>query len=238
MRLLLAIIAFLALSSHSFGKELLVSCAAGMMELLKHASSEYQKLKGKKLLLNVSSSGRLAAQIERGAPVDAFISASWFWVEWLKDKGLVEKSSITPVASTKLVVVVPKGSRLKSLNEAERIAVGNKFAPVGAYAVESLKKLNLYQELKDRIVYAPTVRAITLWVLSGNADAGIIYYSDFIKYKDRLKLLKVLPEGSHEPIRFYGACTKRKPGECEEFLDFLKGLPEDFYQKFGFEKVR
>ena len=238
MRLLVLIITFLLLPSLASAGEILISSAAGMMELVKEVGKEFEKRTGTKVVFNFSSSGKIAKQIEAGAPTDLFISASKFWIDYLKKRGLIEEESAIPFASTELVVVAPKGSKLNSLLEAETVAVGNKFAPVGAYALESLRKLGLYEKLRDRLIYAPTVRQITLWVMSGNADAGIIYYSDYVKYRNRLKLIKVLPESSHRPIEFFAACTGSSPKECREFEEFLKELPERVYKKYGFKKVK
>jgi len=234
---LLTLIITLLLFGNAYGKELLVSSAAGIAELTKEAGKRFSKEKGVKVYYNFSSSGRLAKQIEGGAPVDCFVSASKRWTLYLKERGLVEGETITPLAQTSLVVVAPKDSNLKSLEEARTVAVGNRFAPVGSYALESLKNLGLYEKVKDKLIFAPTVRQITLWVISGNADAGVIYYSDYLKYKDQLKLVEVLPESSHSPIYFYGSCTKRGGEPCREFLEEFKKLPLKVYRSFGFKKV-
>ncbi|WP_456342954.1 molybdate ABC transporter substrate-binding protein [Thermovibrio sp.] len=238
MRLLVLIITFLLLPSLASAGEILISSAAGMMEFIKEVGKEFERRTGKEVVFNFSSSGKIAKQIEAGAPTDLFISASKFWIDYLKRMGLIEKETAIPFASTELVVVAPKGSKLNSLLEAETVAVGNKFAPVGAYALESLKRLGLYEKLKSRLIYAPNVRQITLWVMSGNADAGIIYYSDFVKYRKKLKPLKVLPENSHSPIEFFAACTGSSLKECREFEEFLKELPDEVYEKYGFKKVK
>ena len=233
LRLLLLIITFIGQTA--LAGELTVSAAAGAMELIKEVGKEFSKEKGVKVYFNFSSSGRLAKQIEAGAPVDVFISASHFWSSYLEKKGLLKE--VRPIAKTKLVAVAPKDSKIKSLLEAEKIAVGNKFAPVGKYAIEALKREGLYGKLKGRLIFSPTVRQITLWVASGNVDAGIIYYSDFLRYTDRLKLIKLFPPTSHSPIYFYGGCTQRGGELCKEFLNFLEAS-EEIYPLYGFEKVK
>ncbi len=238
MRLLVLIITLLLLPITSSAKEFLISSAAGVMEFTKEVGREFERERGCKVIFNFSSSGRIAKQIEAGAPTDLFISASAFWVNYLKERGLLKPETVRPFAKTNLVVVTLKGSKVESLSQAATIAVGNKFAPVGVYALESLKSLGLYGKLKGRLIYAPTVRQITLWVISGNADAGIIYYSDYLKYRDKLKLIEVLPEKSHSPIEFFTACTGSNLRECKEFEEFLRGVPEETYQKFGLKKVK
>ncbi len=222
----------------AFSKELTVSCAAGALDLIKEIGKRYEKETGEKITFNFSSSGKLAKQIEAGAPVDVLISASPFWSSYLTKKGLLLKESVKPIMETELVVIAPKDSNLKSLKEAETIAVGNSFAPVGKYALESLKSLKLYEKLKEKLLFAPNVRELTLWVISGNADAGIVYYSTYLKFKDKLRLIEVLPKKSHEPIFFTAGCTKKNPKECKEFERFILKQPESLFRKFGFEKVK
>ncbi|WP_457680554.1 molybdate ABC transporter substrate-binding protein [Thermovibrio sp.] len=235
MRLLFLII-LLLLPLRVLSKELSVFSAAGVMDFMKEAGREYEKTSGSEVIFNFSSSGKLAKQIELGAPADCYASASKFWVDYLKRKKLLKEGTIKPFATTELVVVAPKESKIKNITQAQTIAVGNRFAPVGIYAVESLKNLGLYDKLKNRLIYGPTVRTLTIWVITGNASAAIIYYSDYLKFKNRLKLVEVLPKKSHRPIEFYLGCTGRKLKECKAFEDFLFKLPEKTYEKFGLEK--
>jgi len=219
-------------------EELLVSAAMGVRELLTALGKDFEKKEGLPVVFNFASSGKLAGQIEGGAEVDVYISASRFWANYLKRKKLLK--SVSPFAKTELVVVTYKGSEVTSLQDAETVAVGDRLAPVGKYALQSLKKLGLYSKLKNRLVYAPDVRQIAVWVATKNADAGIIYYSDYLKFKDRLKLLEILPETSHDPIRFYvGIVSSSKKKEiAEKFKEFLLSAPSNTYKRFGFSKCK
>ena len=224
----------LLLTAPAFSRELWVFCAMGIRDLAKATAKDFKE----KVVFNFSSSGKLAKQIEMGAPADLYLSANKFWVDYLKGKGLLEKDTITPVAKTELVVIAPKNSKIKGLSQAEKIAVGDRSAPVGRYALESLKRLGLYDKLKGKLVFAPNVRQVAVWVATGNADAGIVYLSDYLRFKNEVKLLEVLPESSHEPIVFYGAVVKgaKNGAAAEKFLKKLKNEPEETFEKFGFKR--
>ncbi len=228
-----------ALLSNSFAAELSISAAMGTRELVSEIGNRFEKQTGNRVIFNFSSSGKLAKQIESGAPADVYISASKFWMDYLVKKGVVDKESTLPFAKTKLVLVVPKNSKVTSLENAEKIAVGDKLAPVGKYALETLKKLGLYEKVKEMLVFAPTVRQITIWVITGNADAGIVYYSDYLKFKDKLKLIEVFPENSHRPIMFYVGLvnSSQKKDLGKKFEEFLLSQDEKEFEKFGFFKV-
>ncbi len=221
----------------SFAGELFVSAAMGTKEFISEVGDRFERQTGNRVIFNFSSSGKLAKQIELGAPVDVYISALKFWMDYLVEKKIVDEKSVLPFAKTKLVLVVSKDSKITSLEEARKIAIGDKLAPVGRYALETLENLGLYRKIEDRLVFAPTVRQITIWVVTGNADAGIIYYSDYLKFKDKLRLLRVFPDSLHRPIMFYIGLVSPQREIGKEFEKFLLSQKDEDFEKFGFFKV-
>jgi len=238
LRFYFTILTLLFLSTAAYGKELLISAAMGTKEFVKTVGKEFQEKTGKRVVFNFSSSGRLINQIVQGAPSDIYISASKFWVDYGVKRKALDGKTVKPFAETSLVLIAPKNGKVKELTEADRIAVGNRLAPVGKYAVQTLKSLGVYKKVKEKLVYSPNVRQITVWVMTGNADLGLIYYSDYLKFKDKVKLIKVFPDNLHAPIRFYVACVKGgNESECRAFEKFLSTVPQSEYKKFGFKKV-
>ncbi len=238
LRLYFTTLILLLLSAPVLGKELLISAAMGTKEFVRTAGKEFQEKTGTKVIFNFSSSGKLINQIVQGAPSDVYISASKFWVDYGVKKGALDEKTVKPFAETSLVLIASKNGKVKELTEAERIAVGNRLAPVGKYALQTLKNLGVYEKVRDKLVYSPNVRQITVWVMTGNADLGLVYYSDYLKFKDRVKLIKFFPNKLHNPIRFYVACVEgENEKECRDFEKFLSELPQSEYKKFGLEKV-
>ena len=209
----------------------------GMREPIKEIADRFSLETGVKVLLSFSSSGKLARQIEAGVPCDVFISASVFWTEYLVERHII--NSFRPFATTKLVIVSPQNIRFsdpKDICKAERVAIGNyKFAPFGKYALSALKNTGLYQCVKDRLLLANHVAQAAMWVVTGNVDAGIIYFSDYLRFKDKLKLVWVFPEGSHEKILFTAAYLTP---EGKKFFDFLfSRRMSPVLKRWGFEPV-
>ena len=92
--------------------DLTISAAAS----LKDALGEVQKLylvekPNTALTINFGASGTLQQQIEQGAPVDMFFSASKSNMTALKDGGLLIDSTVKNLLQNKLVLVVPKDSK-------------------------------------------------------------------------------------------------------------------------------
>ncbi len=237
VRLLYFTILFL-LTLSAYGREITVSTAMGMREFVGEVSREFSEKTGVKVYINAASSGKLIKQIEAGAPVDVYISANKFWMEYGTKRGLIDGRSVRDLAETKLVLVAPKNSKIDSFEKAEKIAVGNELAPIGKYAIQALKNLKVYNKIREKLVFSPNVRQIAVWTMTGNADLGIIYYSDYLKLKDKLKLVQILPDNLHSPIIFTIGCVKGKREKlCREFENFILKLPEKEYEKFGFKKA-
>ncbi len=196
-------------------------------------AKEFERQKGINVFVNASSSGKLARQIELGARCDLFISASFRWMNYLKNKGILK--SYVPLAKTKLVIVSSKRKRFNTANEickAERVAIGDyRFAPFGEYALSALKNVGLYECIKDKIVLASHVAQAAVWVSTGDVDAAVIYFSDYMKFKNNLKLVWIFPDNSHKDIIFLASYFT---GLGKQFLNFMRTKPYIF-KRWGFE---
>ncbi|BAT70893.1 molybdate transport system substrate-binding protein [Thermosulfidibacter takaii ABI70S6] len=228
---------FFLLSTPGFVKELYICCAMGVKEPVEEIAGRFTAESGYKLYFNFSSSGNLAHQIEAGAPCDVFISASLFWSEYLRKREFIK--SFIPFATTKLVVVAPIGTfyrNLKDICKVQRLVIGNyRIAPFGRYALSALKNTGLYRCVKDRLILANDVLQAAAWVVTGNADAGVVYYSDYLKFKGRLKLVWVFPNNVHDKILF---TVSSLTDLGERFVRFLfTPEAEAILKRWGFEPV-
>lgn len=204
--------------------------------------------KADKIYLNFAASGVLAKQIEGGAPVDLFASASPDEMDTLERKGLIIKALRRDFAGNSIVVITPlrPAAVVRNLRDLEkkgiqRIVIGNPAtAPVGKYAEEILKKAGLWNRIQGKMIYAEHVRQIMDYVSRGEADAGMVFLSDAISRKDEVQVVWEAPEDSHRPIRYVIAPVK---GSANEKLvrDFMETLSSekggDILQKYGFRKI-
>lgn len=196
-----------------------------------------------KIVTVYGSSGALQKQIEQGAPIDAFISASPKQVDALSKSGLVVPGSIRTLLGNELVLVVPSLSSAVSSwqdlagKNVTRIALGEPASvPAGQYAAETLSSLGLLEAVTPKAAYAKDVRAALAYVASGDADAGVVYATD-AKTSDRVRVIAVAPAGTHAPI-VYPACaiaSSTVPVEARAFLDWLSGpRAAKVFEKYGF----
>ena len=95
----------------------------------------------------------------------------------LKEKNLVTK--VKPLVENSLVLIVPKGKEkitIDQLPSVNRLAIGTvETVPAGKYAKQTLTKLNLWDQVESKIVYAKDVKAVGAYVAEGSADPiGIV----------------------------------------------------------------
>ena len=138
------------------------------------------------------SSGLLARQIEQGAPVDLYISASKTYIDQLAKKKLVVGKP--KVVARGPLVVVSRQQREPLNNRAPgfswipllgssggKIAMANpEHAPYGKAAVEALTKVGLWKKLQPQIVYGESVAQAFQQFRSGAVDSAIIAKSQAV----------------------------------------------------------
>ena len=190
------------------------------------AATYQERYRGVRIQMNFGASGLLSSQIEQGAPVDVYASASVRFLDELQLQNLLLPDSLKPLAGNRLVLIVPKDSSLSHSDWSElvstrRLALGNpKTVPAGAYARECLQSLALWKELSQRFVFAEHVRQVLDYVARGEVEAGLVYRTDAAILADDVRIITEAPEGSHSPIR-YGIAVVASSEMAEDARRFV-----------------
>ena len=162
-------------------KPINVAAASSFQAAFQNLAQSFTEETGIKIDFTFGSSGLLARQIEEGAPVDIYASASKKYVRDLKKQGLIsDEKSVT--VNGQLVLIFsefPEMSLFDLVNaNIEKIAIANpEHAPYGAAAKDLLENTGLWDSIKDKLVYGNNVVQTTQFVSSKNADAGIVSIS-------------------------------------------------------------
>jgi len=172
------------------------------------------------------SSGRLRAQIESGAPIDAFISARASDIDDLIEKKFIVADSRIEVCRNRLVVVsTPKFARqlrtLDDLRLARRIAIGRPDSvPAGHYAMQAIRASGLGEALSEKFIHTSNVRQALDFVDRGEADVAIVYQSDV----PASRAVLLIDESSHDQIVYVGGVVSNsKHAEAaRELLKFIR----------------
>lgn len=225
--------------------DLTISAAASLKDALTEVKALYLTEKPKtNLIMNFGGSGALQKQIEQGADVDLFFSASTANMNTLKDEGLLIDSTLRNLLGNKLVLVVPGDSKntINSFANAanasiKKIALGEpSTVPAGVYAEQVFTSLNILDKVKAKAVYGQDVKQVLSWVESGNVDAGVVYLTD-AKISNKVKIAATASEASHKPI-VYPAALIKTTNNYTASRDFLNFLTSDkakaVFDKYGF----
>jgi molybdate transport system substrate-binding protein len=212
--------------------EITVSAAISLKNAFEETAKIFmQNHPGTKVIFNFGASGDLARQIEAGAPVDVFASAAQKDMDDIGKKDLIAANSRKDFAKNGVVLVKPTNSiiplqTLTDLQKAEikKIAIGNpKTVPAGRYAEEGLRYHNLWDAVKDKLIFAENVRQVLDYVARNEVDAGLVYSTDAMARSKEVKVVMNLPEVSHQPVVYPIGVIKGTKEETlsREFVDFV-----------------
>lgn len=224
--------------------ELNISAASSTKEVMEKIKLEYEKSNSDvELIMNYGGSGALQQQIEQGAPCDIVISAGDKQINELSKKGLVIKESISDLVKNELVLIAPSNSNIKSITDllnkdVVHIAIGEpKSVPVGEYAKQATENIKIYNDIKDKMVYAKDVKEVLAWVRSSNAEAGFVYYTDTVN-NEKIKIVEKIDSKNHKAITYPMAiiADSKKVEECKQLQRYLLSKEgQSIFKEFGYQ---
>lgn len=204
---------------------LTVFAAASLSDVVTDIAECYEKQTGKSVYCHFASTSTLARQIEAGAPADLFLSAHRDWIDYLQDRELIDASSRIDFAHNRLIVITPIGrvahGELRDILRRGRIAMGDPaHVPAGVYAKQALQSLNLWNDVKDRVIAASDVRGALRLVEMGEAEAGIVYATN-VRLTPSVHVAGQIPGDAHDPIVYTAAVVRNSHVDAANLLQFI-----------------
>ena len=246
MKKLVFTILVLLVSTAVFAAEkVTIYAAASTTDMLNEVIALYNKAGGD-VVPSYASSGSLARQIEQDAPAAIFVSANQEWMDYLEEKGFVEKTDRSDWLGNILVLVAPADSKstfkfagkktlIKELGK-DKLSMGDpNHVPAGQYAKEAFEKLGLWKDLEPKVILADNVRVALMYVARGETPLGVVFGSDAVASKD-IKVLDEFPADSYGTISYpIGFIKGKKTAEAEKFYMFLQtDEVKEIVKKYGF----
>ncbi len=233
--------ALLLMASPAMAGELNLSVAASLKEVINELTASYTAKHPATLFIkNFGASGALAGQIENGAPADLFIAANNQWMDYLKEKKLVDGASEKNFAWNALVFVGTtdkKVTAIKDISKLDKIAIGSpKSVPAGEYAMAAMTKAGVADQLSSKLVMAKDVRECLMYAELGEVDGAFVYKTDALQAK-KAKLLFTVPQELYPRVVYPMALTLKaaQNSEAKAFLAYLQGKEaKSVLGKFGF----
>jgi molybdate transport system substrate-binding protein len=241
VKLLMTVFSVLSMTGPVQAGEVNLAVAASLKDVVNELTDSFARThQGQKFLKNYGASGTLAKQIENGAPADIFISANLEWMEYLKNKKLVDTGSIGTFAYNTLVFAgaAGKASSMRDLLKLERIAIGSpKSVPAGEYAMEALKKSGIDRQLEKKLVMAKDVRECLMYAERGEVDGAFVYRTDALQAKQS-RILFTVPRELYSRVTYPMGLTVAgaKNAEARAFYRFLQSEEAgSVLRKYGFD---
>jgi molybdate transport system substrate-binding protein len=224
-----------SLSAHA-GDNILIAAASNLRFAMHDICQGFQEDNSSiQTKVSYGSSGNFYAQISQGAPFDIFFSADATYPELLEKEGLTANEMQKIYAVGKIVLWVPKESKVDSdkglqavtSHAVRKLAIANpRHAPYGRAAEESLRYYGLWEKVEGKLIYGENISQTAQFVHTGAADAGIIALSLAISPKMLHEgRYWVIPNESHSDIeQIYVVLKKGKEKKSvRKFLDFIHG---------------
>ncbi len=216
--------------------EITVSAAISLSDAFKDIGTEFQtKHPEVKINFNFGASGVLEKQIEQGASVDIFASASQLEMDSLEEKRLILKDTRTNFTRNKLVIIASSKLTIEELKTLDKIAIGDpKTVPAGRYAQTFMENAGVYERFKSKLIFAENVRQVLDYVERGEVDAGFVYFSDTIKSNMSVSSI----DDSLYPIIVYPIAVisdSQQPAISQLFIEYIQSNEgQIIIKKYGF----
>ena len=243
-----AILMIVALAeSLASAEQITVAAASDLQSAFQDVAARFQKETGSTVRMTFGSSGNLFSQIQNGAPYDVFFSADVDYPKKLEASSLTEPGTLYQYATGKIVLWVPKASKLdlgqglKVLLDPsiKKIAIANPaHAPYGRAAVAAMRHEKVYDQVTAKFVLGENISQAMSFVSSGNADVGIVALSLALSpaLKEQGRYAEIAAE-IYPPIEQGAVVLKSSQNKvvARKFLDYLKtAVMVDLLRSYGF----
>lgn len=221
--------------------DITVAVAANFTDAVKEIGAAWEKKTGNKAVFSFGATGQLYTQITQGAPFDIFLSADQATLTKAGAEGYAVPSTQFTYAVGKLVLYsknkdAVKGEQTLKDGKFEKVAIAAPVAaPYGAAAVETMKKLGVYETLIPKVVEGQSIAQAYQFVDTGNAEVGFVALSQVVTSSEGSRWL--VPGNLYSPIKQDAALLKKAEANAaaKDFIAYLKG-PEakQVKEKYGY----
>jgi molybdate transport system substrate-binding protein len=225
------------------GADLTVSAASSLTDAFTEIGQAFEAANpGTTVTFNFGPSDGLAGQIDQGAPVDVFASASPTWMDSVQDDGpgVTDRADF---ARNRLAIIVPVDNpagieNLDDLTEDHvQLVLAAEGVPAGDYAREIFQRAGISEAALANVVSnEEDVKAVITKVMSGEADAGIGYVTDVTPdVPDQVMLIPIPDEVN--VIATYPIAVVNGTQEADlaqGFVDYVLGNGQQTLAEYGF----
>jgi molybdate transport system substrate-binding protein len=235
---------------------LTVFAAASLVEVFGAIARDFEaEHPGVSVVLNLAGSQQLAQQLVQGAPADVFASADRRQIEAIVLAKRIDARTPEEFARNRLVTIFPleNADRIENLQDLTtpglRLVIVDPAQPIGAYTMQFLdqaaREAHLGEAFRNGFLanvasYEENVRAVLSKVVLGEADAGIVYATDYASAGEHDLQMMEIPDELNVTASYYLAPINDSQHEelAQSFVDFvLSSHGQAIFAKYGFLPV-
>ena len=200
----------------------LIAAAASLQPALEEAAALITAETGIAPRFAYGASANLARQIAQGAPFEMLLAADEISIQKLAEAGHTRDTGHV-FAVGRLALFAVRGSALDpaaglealrpllAAGRVQRFAIANpEIAPYGRAAEEALRRLNLWEALRPRLVFGENIAQAAQFAMMEGATGGLIAHSLALSPAVKARgSFSLVPDALHDPLRHRLALTKR-----------------------------
>jgi molybdate transport system substrate-binding protein len=195
-----------------------VLAAASLTDVFQQLATPFEEEHDATVTFSFGSSTDLAEQVADGAPGDVLATADEASMQLAEDAGAT--GEVETFATNVLTIVVPTGNpagidSLDDLAGATWVRCADE-VPCGKVAVSLLDAAGVTAE---PVSLEEDVRATLDKVVSGEADAGLVYATDAVAAADEVDAVEI--PGAEEALTSYYAATLEQSGDAGLAADWV-----------------
>lgn len=211
-------------ASGSDAGELTVLAAASLTDVFEELATPFEEEHDVDVTFSFGSSTDLAEQVADGAPGDVLATADETSMGLAEDAGVT--GEVETFATNVLTIVVPKGNpagieSLDDLDGATWVRCADE-VPCGKVALAVLDANGITAE---PVSLEEDVRATLDKVISGEAEAGLVYATDAVAAADDVDAVEI--PGAEEAITSYFATTLEQSENADLAADWVEWITSE-----------
>lgn len=211
----------------------LIAVASNFSEVAESLVRDFENLSEHEIEISAASTGKHYAQINNGAPYDAFLAADQASPRRLEESAVAVAGTRFVYAIGKLTLWSPDekligddGIAVLEKQDFHALAIANPaLAPYGIAARETLLSLGLWNALEHKIVMGENVGQAFAFAATGNAELGLVALASVISKRNAQTGSRwAVPSELHAPIRQDAVLLEHGSGNAAAvaFLAYLQ----------------
>ncbi|MCL1935309.1 MAG: molybdate ABC transporter substrate-binding protein [Defluviitaleaceae bacterium] len=193
-----------------------------------------------------ASSGAIQSQIEEGAPIDIFMSASPNQTNSLYANVFLYSTPINVVRNELVLIspinldesIRPTGFADVHTSGVELVAIGDPDSvPAGNFARQIFEYHGNVEEILNISTFGTNVTQVLDWVATGNAPVGVVFMTDAISRQEDVQIIEIAQPHMHDPaINPVAIVADTNDIElARAFVEFLfSDIAMSIFERYGF----